>query len=204
MIRRAAAAVLVAAAVLAVLLALDVLSWRSGLASGDRHYARSPQDAAWTASPILPGDPAGSLLAVAGDLSARDALRLHAIAVNTPKGYDNGQAQARARARAEVALSDVSAEGSPEQASQAANLFAVLVVDSQDPRGPVGAGDAQAGAAFESAIRADPANEAAKFNLELLLRRQKVVGTRQGNATGSSAQGSSKAGAGAGLPGKGY
>ena len=84
------------------------------------------------------------------DLSARDALRRHAEAVATPRGLDNGQKQAEARARAEVALSDVTAEGTPAQASQAGNLLGVLVVDAVAPGGGgPGANDERARAAFD-------------------------------------------------------
>lgn len=198
--RRLAAVLLAGVAVVAVLLSLDVRAWSSALDRGDRRYAASsPGTARWTASPVLPGDPAGSLLDVADDLDARDALRLAAIAFATPRGLDNGQRQAETRARAEVALSDVAAEGAPEQASQAGNILGVLI----ETAGDEGADD-RARAAFDAAIRACQGNEAAKYNLELLLRRQRVVGTREGQAKGSGARGASRRGAGAGTPGRGY
>lgn len=204
-LRRGASLVLLGVAVVAVLLALDVRAWQSGLDRGDARFARTPETARWDASTTLPGDPAGSVLDVADDLSARDALRRHAVAVATPRGFDNGQRQAETRARAEVALSDVAAEGNASQASQAGNLLGVLVVDAVDPQGGgPGANDERARAAFDSAIRADGSNEEAKHNLELLLRRQRVVGTRQGPSSGSGARGATRRGAGAGTPGSGY
>lgn len=203
--RRLLALALVSGAVLAVLLALDVRSWRSGLDRGDARYSSDPPAAAWGTSTVIPGDPASSILDVADDLSARDALRRHAEAVATPRGLDNGQKQAEARARAEIALSDVTAEGTPAQGSQAGNLLGVLVVDAVAPGGDgPGANDDRARAAFESAIRADPSNGEAKHNLELLLRRQRVVGQRQGPSSGSGARGATRRGAGAGTPGSGY
>jgi hypothetical protein len=197
--RRLAAVGLVGVAVVAALLALDVHAWGSGLDRGDARYARAPQAARWTASTLLPGDPAGSLLEVEDDLSARDALRLARIAFATPRGFDNGHQQAETRARAEVALSDVAASGTPAQASQAGNLLGVLIESAGDQ-----AADDRAQAAFDGAIRALPANEDAKYNLELLLRRQRVVGTREGQSKGSGARGASRRGAGAGTPGQGY
>lgn len=204
-VRRLLALGLVAVAVLAALLALDVDRWRSGIDRGDARYAAAPQTARWGATPILPGDPAASLLEVERDLSVRDALRRHAVALATPRGFDNGQKQSEARARAEVALSDVTAEGTPAQASQAGNLLGALVVDAVDPTGGgPGANDERARAAFDGAIRADPSNDEAKHNLELLLRRQRVVGSRQGPSSGSGARGATRRGAGAGTPGSGY
>jgi hypothetical protein len=53
-------------------------------------------------------------------------------------------------------------------------------------------------------IRADPTNGDAKRNLELLLRRMKVVGEREGTGGSAGYYGHAFAGAGAGLPGSGY
>ena len=64
--------------------------------------------------------------------------------------------------------------------------------------------DRRAAETFEAAIRADPANEDAKYNLELVLRRIKVVGSREGAGGSSGDFGESLPGAGAGLPGSGY
>jgi hypothetical protein len=201
-LRRVAAVIGVAVAVLALLLALDVRGWISALDRGDARYAKAPQSAAWRASSLLPADPARSLLDADDDLSLRDALRRFAVARATPRGFDNGQRQAEVRARAEVALADVTLRGSPAQASLAGNLLGVLMA-AAGAEGGVSADD-RARAAFDGAIRANPDNEAAKYNLELLLRRQRVVGTREGPSSGSGARGSSRRGAGAGTPGQGY
>jgi hypothetical protein len=202
-VRRAGAALALAVAVLGILLAVDGRRWTSALDGGDERYAAAPKTANWQATLILPGDPAASLLEVGDDLSLRDALRRYAVARATPKGFDNGQKQAEARARAEVALADVTFRGSAVQASQAGNLLGVLMAGAGTAEGGVSSDD-RAQAAFDAAIRADPANEVAKYNLELLLRRQRVVGTREGPSTGSGARGSSRRGAGAGTPGQGY
>jgi hypothetical protein len=188
----AAVALVIVAAVLAVA-AHDVLSWRSALAR--------PEPA--QAAPWLPGDPARRLLALDDDLALRRAVHAFAAAQATPRGYDNGVTRTRARAAAEVALSDVAAFGAPARASQAGNLLGVLVAGSGHVTGGVTADD-RAREAFEAAVRRDPANLDAKYNLELLLRRTRATATREGPGNGSGALGQGRRGAGSGSPGRGY
>jgi hypothetical protein len=202
-LRRAAAFVALVAAATAIMVMLDVGAWREAIERGDEQYARSARSAGWSAHTALPGDAGRSLLALDDDLLLRRALQLYAVARETPRGFDNGRRQAEARARAEVALSDVTLAGSGPQASQAANLLGVLITDTGQAQSR-GSADERAHAAFDAAIRADSSNNAAKYNLELLLRRARLAGTREGPASGSGARGTSRRGAGAGLPGQGY
>ena len=97
----------------------------------------------------------------------------------------------------------MAARGSGSQASQASTLLGVLVVSAGRVVGGVNADD-RARAEFEAAIRADPSNLAAKYDLELLLRRTRATATRQGPGSGSGSRGSGKRGAGSGTPGRGY
>lgn len=200
--RRSRLLVAAAAALLAVvfgLVARDLLAWDDALAQGDRAYAKTPRTARWTADTWVAGDPAGALLEVDPALELRRAVRAFVESVDVPRGIDNGQRRARARAVAEAALADVAASGDARAASQAANLAGVLaeteLVGSTTDRGR---------ASFEAAVRADPTNAAAAYNLELLLRRSRVVGTREGPGSGSGTRGSAERGAGSGLPGEGY
>ena len=62
----------------------------------------------------------------------------------------------------------------------------------------------RAASAFAAAVRLDPENEAAKFNLELVLRLFQAHGVRPGSSPTAGGQGPGRRGAGAGLPGKGY
>jgi hypothetical protein len=151
----------------------------------------------------LPGDPARTLLALGDDLALRRAVRSFLVAEATPRGFDNGVTQTRVRSGAEIVLSDLAAHGSPAQASQAGNLLGVLVARAGRVTGGVTADD-RARAAFEAAIRRDPSNVDAKYNLELLLRRTKATSTRQGPGSGSGALGHGRRGAGSGTPGRGY
>jgi hypothetical protein len=201
---RVAAATLVA--LLAVVLAAgadDLLSWRSALQTGDAGLRVRPAAARWHAAAWLPGDPARHALALAGDLALRRGVQSYLVAAATGRGFDNGQTQTRVRSRAEIALSDLVAHGDAPAASQAGDLLGVLVAAGGRVTGGVTADD-RARAAFEAAIRRDPANVDAKYNLELLLRRTSATGTRQGAGNGSGALGHGRRGAGAGTPGRGY
>jgi hypothetical protein len=196
-----AAGLVVLAAALAVV-AHDLLAWRSALSTGDAHFDASPAAAQWSASTWLPRDPAGRLT-LEDDLALRRAVRAFVVAERTPRGFDNGERQSRVRASAEAALTEAAVRGSASRASQADNLLGVLVATAGRVTGGVTADD-RARAAFESAVRADPKNGDAKYNLELLLRRSRAAGTRRGPGSGSGPRGTGRRGAGAGTPGRGY
>ena len=57
---------------------------------------------------------------------------------------------------------------------------------------------------FTNAVRADPTNAAAKYDLELLLRLTAAHGARPGAGTGGSFGKGGRRGAGGGVPGGGY
>jgi len=198
-----AVAVLVLLATVLVLAAHDALSWRSALRRGDHRLATAPASARWRAAPLLPGDPARTLLALGDDLALRRAVRAFLVAEATPYGFDNGVNQTRVRSGAEIVLSDLAANGKAAHASQAGDLLGVLVAKAGRVTGGITADD-RARSAFEAAVRRDPSNTDAKYNLELLLRRTKATTTRQGPGSGSGALAHGRRGAGAGTPGKGY
>lgn len=198
-----AAALTVAVAVSALALGHDARSWARALDRGDERFATRPAAASWRADVWLPGDPARRLLGLDDDLAVRRAERAFRVARAAPQGFDNGAERARLRAAAELLLSDVVATGTDVQASRAGNLLGILAADTE--------GDADAAAAerraadiLEAAIRASSQNVDAKANLELILRRGRVVGTREGPGSGSGTRGDSRQGAGAGAPGSGY
>ena len=118
-------------------------------------------------------------------------------------GFDNGVNQTRVRSGAEIVLSDLAANGTAADASQAGDLLGVLVAKAGRVTGGITADD-RARSAFEAAVRRDPSNTDAKYNLELLLRRTKATTTRQGPGSGSGALAHGRRGAGAGTPGRGY
>ena len=191
--RRAAAVVLLVVAAGFAAAAHDLAGWRDVLRGDDVRVAR-----AW-----LPGDPVRSALAVDEELALRRAVRSFRAAYTTGRGFDNGVTRASRRSVAEVRLSDVAAHGSPADASRAGNLLGVLVAGGGRVTGGINADD-RARSTFEAAVRRDPTNAAAKYNLELLLRRTRATATRQGPGSGSGALGRGRRGAGSGTPGRGY
>jgi hypothetical protein len=201
--RYAVAGALVVVAVALALGAHDVLSWRSAMARGDVRLRTHPVTAYWQADAWLPGDPARRLLGLDDELALRRGVHAFVAAKGTAYGFDNGEHRTRVRSGAEVVLEDLVAHANARNASQAGNLLGVLVAGSGRVTGGITADD-RAREAFEAAVRRDPANAAAKFNLELLLRRTRAKATRQGQGQGSGALGHGRRGAGSGTPGRGY
>lgn len=191
--QRILAAVLVAVAALLGAAAHDVLAWRDALRS----------DAPRVAPNWLPGDPVRRAFALDDDVALRRAVRSFRIAYTTGRGFDNGVTRATRRSVAEVRLGDLAARGVAADASQAGDLLGVLVASGGTVTGGITADD-RARSDFETAIRRDVSNVAAKYNLELLLRRTRATATRQGPGNGSGALGHGRRGAGSGTPGRGY
>jgi len=181
----------------ALALAHDVHAWRVAIPDGDARFATHPASARWEAATWLPQEVALRALGVRDDLRLRRAEQSFARSAGAKRGLDGGRRASERRAATEVALADVVAVGSPAQASRAGNLLGILTSPAQDPGG--------AAATFDAAIRADLANVYAKHNLELLLRRIKVIGIHDGGGANLGGDyGQALAGAGAGLSGSGY
>lgn len=191
--RRAAAILLLVVAAGLAAAAHDVVAWREVLRGEDVRVART-----W-----LPPDPVRSALAADDELALRRALQSFRLAFTTGRGFDNGVTRTTRRSLAEVRLADVAAHGQYADASQAGNLLGVLVAGGGRVTGGITSDD-RARSAFEAAILRDPRNAAAKYNLELLLRRTRATATRQGPGNGSGALGQGRRGAGSGTPGRGY
>jgi hypothetical protein len=200
-----AGAVLIVAGVL-VALAADVVRWGDAM----KHDAH--------AKTVVPFGSARRLLALDDDLALRRAVRLYRGVRGQARSYDPSRVR-RARIGAEIALADVAASQSGAQASQADDLLGILAfadaTASSNDTSPFGSlfGDATAGSppsvqgsvgAFQSAVQLDGRNEAAKYNLELVLRLLKANGERAGGTPSAGPRGGGKRGAGGGTPGRGY
>ena len=201
----AAAAGLGVLAALGVLLAHDVREWGSSVGSGDARYAASPAAARWSPATVLPSGVSEDLLDVREDVDARRAIQLFRLADRARGGLDTALQRQGTRARAELALADVGRAAAPPVASQASDLLGVLAFGdfaAGGGRDPDQAG--RAVSAFAEAVRLDPTNEAAKANLELVLRLFQARGVRPGASPTVGGHGPGRRGAGAGLPGRGY
>lgn len=189
MIRIVGALAALVAAGLLVAVAIDAGRW-------EHAAARRP--------PTLVGHVAERLLGTTDDLSLRRAIADFVTAEHTPYGFDNGANQARVRALAEGRLADVAAIAVPTQAGQADDLLGVLAWGGV--RSPVGTIDPadRAVQAFTEALRLDPRNVDAAFNLEVALRALRSTGVRKGPSPSNGPRGTGHSGAGAGTPGRGY
>jgi hypothetical protein len=190
------------AAILLALLAADVHSWPRAFAAGDGVYDSTPPDARWTPATRLPVGWSRALIGVGDDLAARHALQLYRANVGVAVRLDNATQVAAARGQAENALARVAQESDGARASEAETLLGVLAFTDYS-QGAQTTQAAQAVSAFQQAVKDDPANEVAKYDLELLLRLLVAHGQRVGSQSGVGT-GPGKRGAGGGVLGKGY
>ena len=207
----AGAIVLVVLAVLAALLAADVRAWQTTLREDDALVASTPRLATWEPATHL-SSLAEHVLGVSDDVEARQAIALFLENANVPIRFDNGRQVAVARSRAEQALAAVARHSSGPRASQAETLLGVLVFTdvgpSTDPfQVSTGTDPDQAQASladFDDAVRADPGNAFAKYDLELVLRSLIAQGVRIGPGQQTRSGSIGQRGAGGGVPGGGY
>jgi hypothetical protein len=202
--RLAAAGALVVVAAVVACLAADVLGWRNAMRGGDRTFARNAGAARWHGNALFPGDPARSLLGLDLPLRFRAAEQAFAAVRAAGEGYDNGLSEARDRGEAEAELARLTRSKDGAIASQANNLLGILAFsDASQTAASAPAPVDQAVADFQAAVRLDPTNADAKYNLELLLHQLIAHGTRHGPSNGAGATHGHR-GAGGGLPGRGY
>ncbi len=133
----------------------------------------------------------------------RAAVAAYEVAARAGRGFDNGETRTVLRSRAQALLTDVAVGEDRTAAAQADVLLGVLAAEG----GRTAAGQAPEELSrdlFETAVRLDTGNVAAKFDLELAVRRLRATGARTGPGQGSGPRGGGRRGAGAGLPGRGY
>jgi hypothetical protein len=205
LMRLALAAVALAAAVFVALLAADLRSWQSAVRAGDLRFVHDPPGASWKASTILPSGLSRGILGISDQLAYRRAAQRFVAVDALGQGFDNGYSESRARGDLEVVLTNLARSGDRRQDSAADDLLGILAYsDSKQVGASAPAPVDRSVGDFQSAVQLDPTNEAAKFNLEWLLRELVAHGQRKGSSS-SSASGKSKSSKGAGgLPGHGY
>ena len=192
-------ALLLAAAVVAALLASDVHAWQRTLESDDALVQMS------TPSTHLPASTSERLLGVSDDREVRRALLLYRRTERQVLDLTNAVGQSIQRSRTEAAIDAVVRRGGDaRRMAQMQTLLGVLAYGdfARGNRDP--SQTAAATQMFQDALRADPADEDAKYNLELLLRifSRRGVGSSFSNQSTPGSQG--HRGAGAGAPGSGY
>jgi hypothetical protein len=195
---------LVLAAVVLVL-AVDVSRWEQTMRGDDLEYAARTGTPDWDATETVPFGAARRLLGVDDDRELRRAVLAYRTVSDAGPALNPGTAR-RARGDAEISLANVASAQSGAQASQASNLLGILAFADSTSGGALGrsAPVERSLGAFENAIRLDPGSDAAKYNLELVLRLLEARGERPGGTPTAGARGGGRRGAGGGTPGRGY
>jgi hypothetical protein len=198
--------VLVVVAIALALLASDVRSWQSGVRAGDLAFAANPAGARWTASTVLPSDPAQAVLGLKSQLAYRRAAQTF-VAVNAAGcGFDNCYSEAQARGNLEGVLTGLATGSSVKRDALADNLLGILAFGDAKPSAANG-GSApidQALEDFQASVRLDPANADAQYNLEWVLHQLAASNvTRHGNSQSASTASRQKGGGGS-VPTSGF
>jgi hypothetical protein len=194
--------VLAAAAAAAFLLADDVRSTRSALARGDAAYAETPSRARWGADTRL-GGAAAALLGTDDDVLVRNALQKYIDASKLHLRLDNALEVESARGNALDSLERAARTEDRKRASQVLTLLGILAFRAAASGGTQSQVDA-ALSNFTDAVRDNPANGDAAFDLELVLRLTAAHGTRvEPGQSGGFGRSGRRGGAG-GTAGSGY
>jgi hypothetical protein len=201
-----AALLAVAGAAFLAVLALDALRWRGHLEDADLRYAaRSGNAEMWEPDTRLPLGLTRELLAVDDDIAYRRAVQAFRV-VNVARP-PRDLADVGRRGQVELRLGRLAeSDRSAVRRSLAANLRGVLAFEEarNDGGGQAAIFLRRALGEFRRAIRLDPANEPAKYNLELVLRLlQQTSNDSQAGGGGARAD-TPASGAGAASSGSGY
>lgn len=200
-----AAGLLVAIALVSGLLAADVRAWRDEVRRDDARYLLRPGSRPdWRSDTMLPGALSERLLGVEPDTELRRAFVLFRRAGGRASPFGAQERQGE-RGAAEAALQPLAQAADTQLASQANDLLGVLAFSDAGSGAREGPTPAERALAhFQEAYRLDPENEAAKTNLELVLRLLQARGERPGANAGAGPRGTGRRGAGSGQPGRGY
>lgn len=206
-LRVAGAAACLVAALLLLLLAVDVLRWENAMGSDDvRYRSAAGTSDLWDPTAVVPLNMARTLLRIGDDVAFRRAVRaLRLATLDNPSSSDPKQVLQRAEAENRLeAIAE--GDGDAAQRSKAMTLLAVLRLStpaaSQEERASV---LRSAIAGLQEAIALDPGNDDAKYNLEGAFRTSRGVQTATGGPSPdpTSGPGGSR-GAATGPPGSGY
>jgi hypothetical protein len=196
--------VLMVLAAVFALLATDVRAWQRTLHRDDvRFTARPFQGGLWRSPAILPGDPAQHLVGLGSSLGYRHTLQLFWLSQIGVAHVSSGSVSETRVSTENDLQAVIDSARSGADRSNAANLLGVMTITTPAADNATQVQTlARATGYFKQAVTADPANYAAKVNLELVLRLQRPFKTRFGaDARGGFGTGGSH---GAGNLGGGY
>jgi hypothetical protein len=181
-----------AAAVIAVLLAQDLRAWPRAIGHDK------------AANVSIPFDAAERILGVQDQLELRLALvDVRRVARQQLHLEDALDVQGE-RAAVENRLATLAGSADRRVASQAEDVIGVLSFGDLARGGFQGRPQAETAlGAFQNAVRLDPANAAARWNLEVVLRLLIAHGVRTGPGQGAGAS-AGRHGASGGAPGRGF
>ena len=205
-VRIAAAIAALAAAVLLGLLALDVQRVADTFREDDLRFQRNPGEAnLWVTEEEtrLPRDAAGRLLAVEDDRQFRSGVRFFRL--SGLRSQSRSIEQSIFQQAAELDLSRVArTDANLRRRSTAANLRGVINLVEAATGDEPGELLRRSLAEFREAIRLDPANDEAKYNLELVLQIASETGAPEDEGGGGGRGDTPASGAGAASSGTGY
>jgi hypothetical protein len=192
-----AAAVALAAAIVLLLLALDVRRYEHRIAADDAALAADPaRPNLWRPEQTIPFSAARRLLGVSDELAYRDALRLFLLGRPWLRTQLVPLRVNAYRNAAQGVLSGlVQRDRDPARRSRELNLLGVLSSVSVTPLDPAHRlnGLVRAALSYRDAIITDERDDAAKFNLEASLRMlgfQPTVGNTLRGLGGAATQNS--------------
>jgi hypothetical protein len=199
------AVVAAAAAAFLVLLAVDVLTWEGDLEQADLRYeavAGGPD--MWRSETILPVRLSRDLLDVKDDVEYREVLQQFALARVRQPPRDQRDLAKRGAVETELARLGEQPLGGARR-SAVANLSGVISFEeARFDEGQRATFLRRSLAEFREAIQLDPANEDAKYNLELVLRLIQNAEQDSGSGGGGARGDTEASGAGAASSGSGY
>ena len=198
----AVVALLALAAFLAVL-ALDVLRWGRHLDETEVGLAAVPSVRGLEPDTRLPAGISRRLLGVGDDVEFREALQLFRLSRPGQPARDLQDVALRSRAETELArvARDDPSSANRSRASLLRGIFALE--EARESQAQQSVFLRRSLSELREAIRLDPANEDAKYDLELVLRL--IENSEDESGGGSSGRGDTPAsGAGAASSGSGY
>lgn len=206
------AAACLALGVLLALVAVDVARWRTTIPADDVRFTAGAPGGGWSPQTFAPFDAGERLAGVRDDVAFRKMLRLLRSSRLLDYTVSDPVLAIRRTELAERLESIMVRDPDPVLRSRASSLLGVVSVVSWNSTAPQGTQQQDrselllaAVASFEQAIALDPANDDAKYNLQLMLQRgEGLLPTEAAAGRNPSPGGKGSRGAGAGEPGSGY